>query len=263
VGAGSRPFTPEELECACEIAVEDGALSETEGRFLARLLVLQRLAVREIMTPRNDVVALDRDATREEILRTARDSGYNRFPVMEPGRALPVGFCHLKDLLARGDLPRPLRGALRAPCFVPESKDVAALLTEMRTGGVHVAMVVDEHGDYAGLVSLDDCLQALTGPMADESDRPDPEVFPIAAGVWIVSGRADLRAVNEACGTALHGSPEFVTIAGLIMARLGRIARRGDRLAEGGADFTVVAMNDHGIARVRVDRAGPLPGGTP
>ncbi len=253
VGPGSRPFTPAELETACEIAVEDGALSETEGHFLARLLVLQRLEVRQIMTPRTAVVALDRGLDRAEILRVARVTGFNRFPVTELGRAHPLGFFHLKDLLADAEAARPLETGLRPPLFAPESKQVVALLTELRTGGVHLAMIVDEHGDFTGIVTLDDCLRALTGAIGGESDRVDPEAFQIGEAAWIVSGRLDLRAVNDACGTTLELSPEYVTIAGLLMSRLGRIARRGDRVEAGGARFTVVDMNGPGITRVRVD----------
>lgn len=253
VGPGSRPYTPAELESACEIAVEDGALSETEGRFLARLLVLQGLEAREIMTPRTAVVALDRDLERTEILRVARTCGFNRFPVTAPGRAHPIGFFHLKDLLADAAAARPIAAVLRPPLFAPESKQVAALLTELRTGRVHLAMIVDEHGDFTGIVTLDDCLQALTGPIGGESDRVDPEAFQIGETAWIVAGRLDLRAVNEACGTTLEPSPAYVTIAGLLMARLGRIARRGDRVEAGGARFTVVGMSGPGITRVRVE----------
>jgi putative hemolysin len=261
VGPGSRPFTPAELETACEIAVEDGALSETEGRFLARLLVLQRLEARQIMTPRTAVVALERGLDRAEILRVARATGFNRYPVTEPGRAHPIGFFHLKDLLADTDAARPLEAGLRPPLFAPESKQVAALLTVLRTGGVHLAMIVDEHGDFTGIVTLDDCLRALTGPIGGESDRVDPEAFQIGEAAWIVSGRLDLRAVNEACGTTLELSPEYVTIAGLLMTRLGRIARRGDRVREGGARFTVVDMSGPGITRVRVDLPAAGAGG--
>ncbi len=253
-GSGSRPLSVHELEAACDLAAEEGSLTETEGRFLARLLGMQGLVVRQIMTPRPDVVTLDAGLTRREILEVARAHGFNRYPVTVPDHAQPVGFLHLKDLLARADDERPLAHGLRPALFVPESKGVGGLLTELRTSRIHLAMVVDEHGDFSGVVTLDDCLQALTGPIGGESDRQDPEVFPVDEGRWIVSGRLDLRAVDEACGTALPHSGDYVTIAGLLMARLGRIPQRGDRVVEGGFALTVAEMAGHAVVRVRVDR---------
>lgn len=259
-GPGSRALTTDELETACELAVADGALTETEGRFLARLLAVQGLEVRQIMTPRPDVVALDAGLSRDEILEVARRAGFNRYPVMRPDRAQPVGFFHVKDLLARPAAARPLSEGLRPAFFVPESKDVAALLTELRTSRVHLAMVVDEHGDFSGIVTLDDCLRALTGPIGGETDRHDPDVFQVAPRTWVVAGRLDLRAVNEACGTALAPARDYATLGGLLMARLGRIPRVGDRVVEAGAAFEVVEMAGHAVARARVEREGPPPG---
>lgn len=263
IGPGSRPLTAPELETACDLAVDEGALNETEGRFLSRLLVLQSLQAWQIMTPRPDVVGLRVDATLDEVLQIARASGFNRYPAMAPERNNPIGFFHLKDLLGREGGGQPLRAGLRPALFVPESKEVSALLAELRTGGAHMAMVVDEHGDFTGLVTLDDCLQALTGPFGSESDRQEPEIFPLGERVWIASGRVDLRALNETCGTTLEPARDYVTVAGLIMARLGRIPRRGDRIEEGGARLTVAAMQGAGVARVRVTVTRAGEGGRP
>ncbi len=251
--SGTRPLTVAELETACDLAVQDGTLSQTEGRFLARLLRLQRLEAREVMTPRPEVVFLETDWAQERVLETVRRAGFTRYPVIEPDRGQPIGLFHLKDMLTRQHEPRPLRGELRPLIFVPESKDVASLLTEMRSGHTHLVAVVDEHGDFTGIVTMADCLQALIGPAGDTSGGVSLEVFPIDQGSWVVSGRLDLRELREACGVTLPPSRDYVTIAGYIMARFGYIPRLGEQLIADGVRFTVLEMEGHKIVRIQLD----------
>jgi putative hemolysin len=249
---GGRSLSSFELETACDLAVEDGTLTETDGRFLARLLMLQQLEVRQIMTPRPDVVTMDAGMTRAEILITARRAGFNRYPVTRSEGAQPVGFFHLKDLLAR-DRTRPLAADLRPLLFVPESKDVAALISELRTGGSHLAAVVDEHGDFTGIVTLASCLQALLGPIGDSGRHAEREVVSLGPRSWVLGGRLDLRRLQETCGIALPTSRDYTTLAGFLMARLGRIPRPGDRWEEAGARFSVLDMEGHKVVQVQVD----------
>jgi putative hemolysin len=236
-----------------ELAVEDGTLDETTGHFLSHLLELRELDVREVMTPRPDVVALSRDDSRARILAVAREAGFNRYPVLSPEGGNPVGFIHLKDLLRR-DPERPLAANLRPLLFVPDSKDVAALLTQMRVDGVHLAGVVDEHGDFAGIVTLADCLQALIGPVGDVAGLGEAEVSRVGERRWIVSGRLDLRELDAQCGVALPLSRHYVTVAGFVMARLGRLPRQGDRVEVPEAALTVLAMRDNAVLSLEVER---------
>jgi putative hemolysin len=252
---GSLPYATADLQAACDLATADGLLTETEGNFLARLLQLHDLEVRAVMTPRPDVVLLQRDWDRARILRTIRTAGYNRFPVVEPDGGMPVGFFHTKDLLTSRDR-QPLRGELRPLLYAPESKDAAAVLAEMRAGHGHLAAVVDEHGDFTGIVTLADCLQALIGRVGDPgSGRPGS--LALGPGRWLVDGGLDLRQFHEETGLALPPSRDYVTVAGFVMAGLGRIPTRGDRVAVADAELTVVAMQGHRIESVRVVRAEP------
>jgi putative hemolysin len=259
--SGTRPLEKTELETACDLAVEEGALSETEGRFLARLLLLQDLEVHQIMTPRPEVVTLEATATWEEICSTTRERGFNCYPVVAPDRSQPLGVFHIEDLLGDSaqvasfdSQSRPLEAKLRPLVFVPESKDVAALLKEMRAGGTHLAAVVDEHGDFSGIVTLTDCLEALIGQVGDAFDLADPDVFRLDDRSWIVAGRLDLRELNEACGVALPPSRDYVTVAGFVMARLGRIPDPGDQVTHAGIRFTVLEMAEHKILRLQITR---------
>ncbi len=257
---GSRALNVAELETACDLAVEEGALTETEGRFLARLLQLGDLEVRQAMTPRPQVVTLEADWTRERILQETARHPFNRYPVVQPDQAQPVGFFHLKDLIGREAERWPLREGLRPLPFVPESKSVAALLGEMRTGAAHLAAVVDEHGDFIGIVTLSDCLHALIGPAGDERRAPDMEVFRVDRDVWVCGGRLDQRELNEATGVLLPPSPDYVTLAGFVMQRLGRIPRPGDAFVREGTRFAVLEMKEHKVVRVQVERLSEVPG---
>ncbi len=249
---GSREMTTAELQTACELAIEDGHLSETEGRSLARLMYLQEMEVIHIMTPRTAVVSLRRDMSLRQVLGTARRAGYNRYPVLEADGNRPVGLFHLKDLLLQVPVAEsPLESGWREILFVPESKNVAALLAEMGDGGSHLAAVVDEHGDFTGIVTMADCLQALIGPVAD-TPRFDAEMIHQGDGSWIVSGRTDLRELQETCGAGLPPSRDYVTVAGFLMASLGRVPQPGDAFDQGMFRLEVLEMTGHRVDRIRL-----------
>lgn len=249
---GTRPMTTEELQQACDLAVEDGTLTETEGRSLARLLRLPDIEVRAVMTPRTAVVPMRHGMSLRQVLATARRAGYNRYPVLPAHGDRPEGLFHLKDLLGLDPgVEYPLDGPLRPLLFVPESKDVATLLTEMRSGGAHLAAVVDEHGDFAGIVTMADCLQALLGPVAD-SAKWDAELIPLGGNRWVISGRTSLRELDEATGLHLPRSHDYVTVAGFLMATLGRVPAPGDRVTLPQARLSVMEMTEHRVDRIQV-----------
>jgi putative hemolysin len=257
---GSLPLRTDELQLACDLAAADGVLTETEGNFLARLLQLEDLEVQHVMTPRPDVHTLDRTLDRAQVIAEIAAAGFNRFPVVEQDAAMPVGLFHTKDLLDNR-AEHPLAGELRPLSYVPESKNVAAVMAEMRQGGSHLAAVVDEHGDFAGVVSLADCLQALIGRVGDPG-AGRPGTIALGPGRWLVDGSLDLRQLHEETALTLPPSRDYVTVAGFVMARLGRIPANGDQVTLPRARLTVVAMAGHRVVRLRVERldlAGELP----
>ncbi len=140
---------------------------------------------------------------------------------------------------------------MRPLLFVPESKDVDALLSQMRRGAAHMAAVVDEHGDFTGIVTMADCLQALLGEVADTTPG-DADVIPLGDGRWVVSGRTDLRQIEESCGLRLPPSGDYVTVAGFLMTTLGRVLQPGDRVTLPQARLTVLEMTGHRVDRIQV-----------
>ncbi len=248
---GGRPLTTDELQTACDMSVREGVLSETAGRFLAHVLLLEDLEVHRIMTPRPDVVTFGREWSLQQALAVAGQAGFNRYPVISGGSEKPVGWVHLKDAMGWTQRTHPLATNLRQLLYVPESKDVATLLTEMRTGGTHLAAVIDEHGDFTGIVTLADCLQALLGPAADVADGSSP-ALKVGPRHWVVSGGLDLREINELTGVILPPSHNYVTIAGFLMARLGHIPGPGEQLTYKGTRLVVLATQDHRIERIQI-----------
>ncbi|MCP4292032.1 MAG: HlyC/CorC family transporter [bacterium] len=250
---GSRPLDTDQLQVACDLAVADGTLSETEGLSLGRLLRLEDLEVVQVMTPRTTAITLRQDMDLRQVLATARRAGFNRYPVMKEGEDIPIGFFHMKDLLGRSEkqLDQPLKNGLRKLLFVPESKDVAALLAEMRHGGAHLVGVVDEHGDFTGIVTMADCLQALLGPVMDSTLHSGP-LISLGNSSWAISGRCDMRELQEISGMVLPEHKDYRTVAGFMMARLGRILKEGDVLELSEGNLTVLEMDGHRVERIQL-----------
>jgi len=261
---GDRPLSTEEMQAACDLAVEEGTLTETEGRSLARLLRLDDLEVARIMTPRTAVVALRREMSLKTVLATARRAGFNRYPVLAEDGLRPEGLFHLKDLLNSGnENDQPVAGALRPLLFVPESKDVAGLLADMRQGAGHLAAVVDEHGDFTGIVTMADCLQALLGPGADTAEG-DAGIMALGDGRWVFGGRTGLRELEEATGLRLPESRDYVTVAGFLMTTLSRVLEPGDRVTLPEGRLTVLEMTGHRVESIKLTLLGPASrGGAP
>ena len=137
--------------------------------------------------------------------------------------------------------------------YAPESKDVAAVLAEMRAGAGHLAAVVDEHGDFVGVVTLADCLHALIGRVGDPGVGR-PGVLALGPDRWLVDGGLDLRQFHEETGLELPAARDYVTVAGFVMASLGRIPERGDTVAVAGAELSVVSMQSHRVESLLVTR---------
>ncbi|MBT4291264.1 HlyC/CorC family transporter [bacterium] len=245
-----KPLTMRELSAAAVLATEDGALSEVEGRFLSRLMELKEIEVQEIMIPRTDVVSLRDTMTPDEVLSIASENGFNRYPVTNENEEKPIGFFHLKDLLKENVVS--INNLVRDVLFVPETKTVASLMNELQSGARHISIVVDEHGDFVGIATLEDCLEVMTGPWQDETDIHDAEIVKIADWSWLVAGSADIRTVNEQCNTRIENTRDFVTVAGYLMQELGKIPAAGETVRTDEHHFTVLEMDNNKVVRIRI-----------
>jgi CBS domain containing-hemolysin-like protein len=254
-GLKEGPFvTEEDLRAMADVAAKEESIEREERELIHSIFEFGDTVVREVMVPRPDMVLIEVDATVEDALRTAIDAGYSRIPAYADSTDNIVGLVYLKDLIARarqGEQNESVRASLRPAVFVPEGKRVAELLREMQTQKFHMAIVVDEHGDTAGLVTLEDVLEEIVGEITDEYDVETVEIERLPDGCLRVAGRTPIGDVSEAAGVKFPDD-DWDTVGGLVFNLLGRVPEEGEMVACEGFDFTVERMEGQRIMSVLV-----------
>ena len=247
-----------------EIGEEGGALEEQEREMIRRIIDLEYTSVREIMIPRIDVVAADADAPTETVVDLVVQHGFSRIPIYEETIDNIVGVVYAKDLLraSRSGVGAPtLRSLARPPYFIPESKKVDDLLKEFQEQRTHVAVVVDEYGGTAGLVSLEDLLEEIVGEIEDEYDRQEKAIDRVNAHEAVLDARVSISDLNDLFGIEI--APEdFDTVGGLVYAQLGKIPNVGDEVSVDGLTISVLSTLGRRIKKVRAVHHLP-PGPSP
>jgi putative hemolysin len=250
--AGRESITEAELR---DLVAANTLLDPVERRIIDEVLAAGASLVREVMMPRTDVVFLAAHLTLDEAAQIVRTETHTRYPVVDGTHDDVVGFVHLRDLLIRpnGDRRATVRDLIREVKRLPGSKRVLAALSEMRREGHHLAVVVDEYGGTAGIVTLEDLIEELVGEIHDEYDVA-PE--PVPAGVPAeVDGRLNLADFAERAGFPLPAGP-YETVGGFVMAALGRLPVVGDEVA-------VVSAAPHGNGRAAAPKEGPAEAADP
>ena len=235
-----------------------GALAEAEDKqligadsrvMLEGVLRLADMTAGDAMVPTPRMVMLDIDAPYEPLLRTVIDTAHSRFPVYQGERENVIGILLAKDLLKLQPSPSlSLRTLLRAPMFVPESKGLNDLLRAFRINRTHMAIVVDEFGRMAGLITIEDVLEEIVGEIEDEfdEDQENGDIFALADGTWRVAGHTTLEKFNEAFGVELGTVADadlpvaFDTIGGLVAHEMGHMPARGEQCSLGGLQLRVL-----------------------
>jgi len=213
--------------------------------------------VREIMVPRLDIVAVEADAPLQKALDTIIEHGHSRIPVFEDNIDQIVGILYAKDLLRhfREAMPHwpevSLRDMLRHPHYVPDTKRVSALLPEMRQNKVHLAIVVDEYGGTAGLVTIEDVLEEIVGEIQDEYDREIPEMQKVGDNEYLINARADIEDVSDFIAVELP-EDEADTLGGFIYSRLEAMPKVGDEVVSPPVRMRVISVNERRIGQVLV-----------
>ncbi|ACY34989.1 MULTISPECIES: HlyC/CorC family transporter [Comamonas] len=254
------PESPDELiETLAE--AEDNQVIGTESRvMLERVIRMADMSAGEVMVaaPRMDLINID--APYEEILHQVLTTAHSRFPVYQGERENIIGILMAKDLLKLQRSPTlNIRALVRPAVFVPESKGLNDLLREFRANRNHLAVVIDEFGRVAGLVTIEDVLEEIVGEIEDEFDIPEDEgdIFALADNSYRVAGDASIEHVSEEFETSLHASDpdaEFDTIGGLIAHEIGHVPKRGEQIHLGGLEFTVLHTKGGAVRWFKVVR---------
>ena len=264
-GLKQGPFiTEEEIRTMADVAADEAVIEREERKLIHSIFEFGDTVVREAMLPRPDMIAVEADESIEHAIDRAIEHGYSRIPAYEGSTDNIVGLVYLKDLVRRaraGEGAAPVRSALRAAVFVPEQKRVAELLNEMQTKQFHMAIVVDEHGGTAGLVTLEDLLEEIVGEIADEYDVEAPALEHLPDGSLRVPGRMAIDEVSEQLGIELPDT-EWDTVGGLIFNLLGKVPDEGECVAFKSIELCAERVQGRRIASVvirRRDETGEIP----
>ena len=249
---------PGELRQFVERAEAGGAIDPEDAELLEGVFEFSKKNAREVMTPRTEIVALPIDASLDDVVNLVQETGLSRYPVYEGSIDNIVGIALAKDLLPAlrhsGETDRAfaLQNVLRAAHFIPGTREVEEVLADFKRLKEHMAIVLDEYGGTAGVVTMEDLLEEIVGEILDEHDERD-EPAQARGGEVLVSGALNIGELNERFGLAVP-EDEFSTIAGYIFGTLGRVPRVGDRVAAGGATFTVRSVDGRRAEQIAVKR---------
>jgi putative hemolysin len=258
--AAEERISSEELRLIIEQGGEQGILEAEEEQMIHAVIELGDQRVHEVMVPRTSMVSMASSATFEDAIDTVVAEGHSRIPVYEETIDEIIGILYAKDLLPflKAGAPErpPLRMLLRTPVFVPESMTVDDLLHELQRRKVHIAIVLDEYGGTAGLVTIEDLLEEIVGEIQDEYDEEEPMIVKLSEDEARVDGRADVDDLSELFDTEidLEDEDEYDTVGGLIYHRIGGVPKPGDQVQVDGLTLTVETTDGRRVGKVLVVR---------
>jgi len=251
----------EEVRVMMQEGVRAGAFNKVESEIVHSALELDRLPVREIMTPRGKVIWLNQDDSHDQIWHKIVVSNHSHFPVYRESRDYTVGVVSVKAIYANlaAGAGVSLKNLMMSPLVVPESQTVLQLVETFKQSGKHIALVTDEFGGIVGLVTLNDVMEAVVGEFPSQDLRAKPEARKRNDGSWLIDAMIDLESVEQALpGFKFgHGHTEYQTLAGFVVKQLGHVPKEGETLESQGYVFEVLDMDRHRVDKVLVVPAKP------
>jgi putative hemolysin len=246
----------ESVEALITAGKEEGLIEEEDRQLIQSVVEFGDKTVHEVMTPRPRIVAIEKSKSLEELRELVINEQYSRIPVFDESIDNVVGFIHVRDMFERNPNERGRKAweIMRPIRVVPEQKMVTALLREMQRDGAHMAVVVDEYGNTAGLATMEDLVEEIFGEIRDEHE-PVADVTPDGEGAWLVSGSFDLDHLQELVGFNPDEHFDSTTVGGLAAEWLGRVPRVGEVAEREGIRIEIVAANDRRVDRARILRA--------
>ncbi len=248
-------ITEADIRALAVLGERSGEIESAEREIIDSVFSLTDQPVRDVMTPRVEIVTMGMSPTSDEIRAAVITSGHSRYPVVDGDLDHMVGVLYVKDLLRAPHDPSPeeIVGLLREPLYVPESASVLEALHLIRRRRAGFAAVLDEHGGVEGIVTIKDLIAELVGEIQDEFDPGVPVTVPLGADTWITDGRVTVEDLSEDIGVELPEGP-YGSVGGLYLAESGDIPREGDSVDIAGMRFTVLHMEGRRIDRLRVER---------
>ena len=259
-GAEEPPTQAENIEALISAGTEEGLIEEEDRKLIQSVVEFGDKVVREVMTPRPNIVAISADATLEELRQLVINEQYSRIPVYEGTIDQIIGFVHVRDMFELDEdqrANRTVRELIRPIRAVPETKPVNDLMREMQQDNTHMVIVVDEYGNTAGLASMEDLVEVILGEIRDEHE-PDSDVQEDGQGGYIVSGSFDVARLGDLLEFHPEEDIESTTVGGLVTEWLGRVPQPGESVERDGIHIDVMASDELRVAQVRVRRSQPV-----
>jgi CBS domain containing-hemolysin-like protein len=252
-----EPPTPaENIDAFITVGTEEGIIEEEDRELIQSVVEFGDTLVREVITPRPNIVAISADATLEDLRQLVIHEQYSRIPVYEKNIDEILGFVHVRDMFEVEEderAKRTVRELMRPIRFVPETKPVNDLMREMQADGTHMVMVVDEYGNTAGLATMEDVVEVILGEIRDEHE-PDADVLEDAEGGFIVSGSFDVARLSDLVNFRAGEDIESTTVGGLVSEWLGHVPAPGEIAERDGIRVEVLASDEWRVERVRISR---------
>jgi CBS domain containing-hemolysin-like protein len=255
--SGRKKVTEEEIQELMNAGEVEGIINEEENEMIRAIFTLRDTIVREIMVPRTDMASVNADATVSEVLATINECGHSRIPVWDRTLDNIVGIIYAKDFLKYWgvpDLAVVLRKVMRAPYFVPETKQLEELLHDFKKKRVHIAIVIDEYGGTSGLVTIEDLLEQIVGDIQDEYDVEEEWLVEESEGSVLVDARLPIEELEAYFGLEVERN-KFDTVGGLIFHLTGRIPRVGEEVETGDIRLIVLEADERRISKVRIAKS--------
>jgi len=252
----------EEIVSVADEGEREGALEEEQKDMIANVIKFTRSDASQIMTPRTDITSIDAGETVDAARRLIAESGFSRIPATRGNLDAIVGILYAKDLLNPPDVgaeaPLHVADVMRKPLFVPETKRLDELLRDFQANKIHIAVVLDEYGGTAGLVTIEDVVEEIVGEIVDEYEpEPAQPIRRIGDRTFQVEARVHIDEINEALGLDLPEHEDYETIGGFVLSRLGYIPKADESLEQDGLVITVLEADPRRICRLRIDLTGP------
>lgn len=249
--------TEDELKTMVSIGEQIGQIKEFKGKMIHNLFNLDKTSVDKIMVPRHDMFAIEAQKQLHEVIDPILLYNYSRIPVYENTKDKIVGILYIKDLLKHiknNKLDMKVGEVMKEPIFVPETKKIDTLLHQFRKRKQHMAIVVDEHGLVIGSVTIEDILEEIVGDIKDETDTDEQLIKKEKPNEWLVEGKAEIKEINKFTKMGLKEGPDFDTIAGLVMYKLGRIPHLKEHIKLGRFTLIVEEKSGQRIKTMRIIR---------
>jgi putative hemolysin len=257
VKATGEQITEEEIRLMINVGEEKGIFQETETEMINSIFEFDDTVAKEVMTPRTDMIAISSETTLDEIFDVIVEENFSRIPVYEESMDNIIGILYVKDLFSRikrkMEWEVSLKDIIRSVYFVPEYKKIDELFKEMQKSKTHIAIVIDEYGGTAGLITIEDLLEEIVGNIFDEYDDVVLDYEKIDDNTYIVSGMLDIGDINDILDTSIP-EEEFDTVSGMLLSHSGKMPEVGDEMEVGNIYFRIEEVDDKRISKIRIEK---------